>query len=59
VAEDPLLPVAVLPDEQDVARDLAGMGLAGRVREERPLGDRDKLLRAMAPLLRSTAPALR
>ncbi|MEB3302238.1 MAG: SAV_2336 N-terminal domain-related protein, partial [Cyanobacteriota bacterium] len=52
VAEDPLLPVAVLPDEQDVARDLAGMGLAGRVREERPLGDRDKLLRAMAPLLR-------
>jgi len=52
VAEDPLLPVAVLPDEQDVARDLVGMGLAGRVREERPLGDRDKLLRAMAPLLR-------
>jgi formylglycine-generating enzyme required for sulfatase activity len=28
------------------------MVLAGRVTEERPLGDRDKLLRAMAPLLR-------
>ncbi len=52
VPEDPLLPVAVLPDEQDVARDLAGMGLAGQVREEVPLGDRDKLLRALAPLLR-------
>jgi formylglycine-generating enzyme required for sulfatase activity len=52
LAQDPLLPVAVLPDEQDVARDLAGMVLAGRVTEERPLGDRDKLLRAMAPLLR-------
>ena len=50
--EDPLLPVAVLPDEQDVARDLAGMVLPGRVREEEPLGDRDKLLRALAPLLR-------
>ena len=52
VPEDPLLPVAVLPDEQDVARDLAGMVLPGRVREEAPLGDRDKLLRALAPLLR-------
>ena len=52
VPEDPLLPVAVLPDEQDVARDLAGMVLPGRVREEEPLGDRDKLLRALAPLLR-------
>jgi formylglycine-generating enzyme required for sulfatase activity len=52
VPEDPLLPVAVLPDEQDVARDLAGMGLAGQVREEVPLGSRDKLLRALAPLLR-------
>ena len=50
--EDPLLPVAMLPDEQDVARDLDGMGLAGQVREEEPLGDRDKLLRALAPLLR-------
>ncbi len=52
VPEDPLLPVAVLPDEQDVARDLAGMVLPGQVREEEPLGDRDKLLRALAPLLR-------
>jgi formylglycine-generating enzyme required for sulfatase activity len=52
VPEDPLLPVAVLPDEQDVARDLAGMVLPGRVSEEEPLGDRDKLLRALAPLLR-------
>jgi formylglycine-generating enzyme required for sulfatase activity len=52
VPEDPLLPVAVLPDEQDVARDLAGMVLPGRVLEEEPLGDRDKLLRALAPLLR-------
>jgi formylglycine-generating enzyme required for sulfatase activity len=52
VPEDPLLPVAVLPDELDVARDLAGMVLPGRVLEEEPLGDRDKLLRALAPLLR-------
>ena len=52
VPEDPLLPVAVLPDELDVARDLAGMVLPGRVGEEEPLGDRDKLLRALAPLLR-------
>jgi formylglycine-generating enzyme required for sulfatase activity len=52
VPEDPLLPVAVLPDEQDVARDLSAMGLVGRVREEEPLGDRHKLLRALAPLLR-------
>jgi formylglycine-generating enzyme required for sulfatase activity len=52
VPEDPLLPVAVLPDEHDVARDLAGLGLAGQVREEAPLGRRYKLLRALAPLLR-------
>ncbi len=49
--EEPLLPVAVLPDDQDVARNLEGMVLPGRVREEEPLGDRDKLLRALAPLL--------
>jgi formylglycine-generating enzyme required for sulfatase activity/CHAT domain-containing protein len=48
------LPVAVLPDAQDLERDLelAGVVLPGRVREEGPLGDRDKLLRALAPLLR-------
>ncbi|MEB3354889.1 MAG: SAV_2336 N-terminal domain-related protein, partial [Cyanobacteriota bacterium] len=49
--DDTLLPVAVLPDEQDVAWDLEGM-LPGRVREEKPLGDRETLLRALAPLLR-------
>jgi|LakMenE27Jul10ns_1017307.scaffolds.fasta_scaffold00021_9 formylglycine-generating enzyme required for sulfatase activity len=50
--DEPLLPVAVLPDEHDIARELAGMVLAGRVQEEAPLGDRGKLLRALAPLLR-------
>ena len=50
--DDPLLPVAVLPDERDVARDLAGTVLRGRVQEEAPLGDRGKLLRALAPLWR-------
>ncbi|MFM7549011.1 MAG: SAV_2336 N-terminal domain-related protein, partial [Cyanobacteriota bacterium] len=52
--QDTLLPVAVLPNDRDVARDLEGM-LPGRVRLERPLGDRDKLLRALAPLLQRRA----
>ena len=50
--DEPLLPVAVLPDDHDIARELAGMVLPGRVQEEAPLGDRGKLLRALAPLLR-------
>jgi formylglycine-generating enzyme required for sulfatase activity len=48
---DPLLPVAVLPGERDVDRDLEGMALPGRVQEVGPLGDREKLFRALAPLL--------
>jgi formylglycine-generating enzyme required for sulfatase activity len=43
--------VAVLPDQDDVARDLAALGLPGRVRQDNPLGDRDKLLHALSPLL--------
>ncbi|MFN7677322.1 MAG: SAV_2336 N-terminal domain-related protein, partial [Cyanobacteriota bacterium] len=53
--EDTLLPVAVLPDNNDVAMALADTVLPGRVREEDPLGDRAKLLRALAPLLRRRA----
>ena len=48
---DPLLPVAVLPSEGDVDSDLEDMALPGRVREQDPLGDREKLVRALAPLL--------
>ena len=53
--QDTLLPVAVLPDNKDVARDLADMVLPGRVREGEPLGDRGKLLDALTPLLRRRA----
>ena len=49
--QDTLLPVMALPSDRDVARDLEGV-LKGRVRGERPLGDREALVRALAPLLR-------
>lgn len=50
-ADEPLLPVEVLPDDDDVAADLACLKLPGRVRLAQPLGDRGALLRALAPLL--------
>jgi len=52
--QDTLLPVMALPTDRDVARDLEGV-LKGRVRRERPLGDREALVRALAPLLRRQA----
>jgi formylglycine-generating enzyme required for sulfatase activity len=51
-AVDPLLPVAVLPDDADVRAALAGATLPGRVRASQPFGERGDLLRALAPLLR-------
>jgi formylglycine-generating enzyme required for sulfatase activity len=50
--EPNLLPLAMLPDAKAVDTALAGLGLAGRLRSEAPLGDRAKLLRSLAPLLR-------
>ena len=51
-AADPLLPVAVLPEDSDVRAALAGATLPGRVRASQPFGERGDLLRALAPLLR-------
>jgi formylglycine-generating enzyme required for sulfatase activity len=42
----------MLPDAKDLTAALGGWGLPGRMRTEAPLGDRAKLLRALAPLLR-------
>jgi formylglycine-generating enzyme required for sulfatase activity len=42
----------MLPDAKDLTTALESSALPGRLRGEAPLGDRAKLLRALAPLLR-------